>query len=79
MEEKNKRYNNKRNSCFPEREKQMNNWQRKYDSPQHAIEGALKALEINRTAILKHGVSETAEFILGDKVFTLNKRGFLKK
>ncbi|KKN52176.1 hypothetical protein LCGC14_0615260 [marine sediment metagenome] len=56
-----------------------NNWQPKFDSPQHALEGMLKALEINRKAILKHGVSTTAEFILGDKVFTLTERGFLKK
>ena len=56
-----------------------NNWEGRFDSQEHAIEGMLKALELNRNAILKHGVSETVEFILGDKVFTLNKRGFLKK
>lgn len=52
------------------------NWEGKFDSVQHAIEGALKAIEINRVAILKHGVSTTAEIILGDKIFTLTKRGF---
>ncbi len=55
------------------------NWTNKFDSTQHAIEGALKSLEINRAAILKHGVSDTAEFILGNKIFTLAKKGFLKK
>ena len=56
-----------------------NNWEGRFDSQEHAIEGMLKALELNRNAILKHGVEETVEFTLGDKVFTLNKRGFLKK
>ena len=57
----------------------MNNWEGKFDNQQHAIEGMLKALEINRAKILKHGVSPTAVFILGDKIFTLNKRGYIKK
>jgi hypothetical protein len=55
------------------------NWKEKFDSPQHALEGMLKALEINRKAILKHGVSEEATFTLGDKIFTLTKKGFLRK
>jgi hypothetical protein len=54
------------------------NWQGKFDSPEHAIEGALKALEINRKAILKHGGSKEAVFVLGDKMFTLTERGYRK-
>jgi hypothetical protein len=57
----------------------MNNWENKFDSKQHAIEGALKALEVNRAAVLKHGVSPEITFTLGDKHFTLTKKGFLKK
>ena len=55
------------------------NWKGKFDSTQHAIEGALKALEINRHAILKHGVSKEVTFTLGDKIFILTERGFRKK
>ena len=55
------------------------NWKARFDSKEHAIEGMLKSLELNREAILKHGVDQTATFILGDKIFTLGNRGFLKK
>jgi hypothetical protein len=54
------------------------NWIGKFDNQQHAIEGALKALELNRKAILKHGGGNEAVFILGDKIFTLTERGYRK-
>lgn len=54
------------------------NWIGKFDDVQHAIEGMLKSLEINRKAILKHGGGNEAVFILGDKVFTLVEKGYRK-
>jgi hypothetical protein len=63
------------NPDIKERPKTKNNWENKFESKEHAIEGMLKSLEINRNSILKHGVSETATFSLGEKVFTLTKKG----